>query len=123
MTTRRSMAVVIAMATMSGCSFALVRPSPRRLPDEDAEPGKRGWMYCENYGTPAADLVGATLAGVTSPVAFVVWSQSETGYDDKEGNFVLFAAITGLALLYTASGIYGLVATHSCMKKLGPGTR
>jgi hypothetical protein len=114
---RRMAVVVLAVAMLSGCSFLMVRPSPRPLPRSPETKGQAGWTHCFGYGVPAAELVGGLLLGgmmAVSAAGSAVTCPSNDSHCGRSGG-IAAAGVLGISV---SSAIYGFVATAVCMDRL-----
>jgi hypothetical protein len=100
---RRALTAGVAAALLSGCSVALIRPTPK--PSTATAPAS-----CRSTGWALLDLLGAgVLAGVGKlSTARFEGSDPATPRDDNHQVYY------GAAVVLTSSAVYGIVANLVC---------
>lgn len=117
----------LAAASVGGCSFLLVRPSPRStLTDEDQLVSVEGRataasLKCDSYIVPALDLLGLPLGGLgllgyaLDPPGERCKDQPDGCRDDARRPVVYGIAV---AVLFLTSSIYGFAENTVCRDRL-----
>ena len=120
----RGVAAAVMVLAMSGCSFALVRPSPRSMPREDAPDGRPGWTSCASGAWPVLDLLGGgALAGMFALAGFGKLGECESATDRASCHaaglryyYVAYATLP----VFVIAALYGEIATQVCQARLDP---
>ena len=112
----RTIASLILVSVLPGCSFVLVRggPSPPVDPNKDFE-------CTTSPVAPAVDVALAVLSGGGGAVALATAPHSPcSDYSCIGGDAVKGLGVAGLVVgaVYLASGVYGFVKTTGCKESL-----
>ncbi len=132
----RGVAPLVVVALMSGCSFLMVRPSPRQSTRVDkgslatikGHGAEADALECGSYATPAQDLLGIPLGLLVGAVVALEGGafdgerckdQPDSCREDvRRSAFVGIGGGIGVAALFLTSSIYGFAENRVCRDRL-----